>query len=45
MTSGDGFLKKNKKGPLIVHNIGLGPSLEEMLFDYDITGHYRYLPQ
>ncbi len=30
--------------PLIVHNIGLGPKLENMLFDYKITGHYRYLP-
>ena len=31
--------------PLIVHNIGAGPKLENMLFDYKITGHYRYLPQ
>lgn len=30
--------------PLIVHNIGAGPKLENMLFDYRITGHYRYLP-
>lgn len=30
--------------PKIVHNIGLGPKLENMLFDYRITGHYRYLP-
>ena len=30
--------------PLIVHNIGRGPVLENMLFDYQITGHYRYLP-
>jgi uncharacterized protein YijF (DUF1287 family) len=29
--------------PLIVHNIGAGPTLEDMLFDYRITGHYRYL--
>ncbi len=29
--------------PLIVHNIGAGPQLEDMLFDYQITGHYRYL--
>ena len=27
---------------MIVHNIGRGPRLEDMLFDYDITGHYRY---
>lgn len=32
------------KNPLIVHNIGLGPRLEDMLFDYKITGHYRYEP-
>lgn len=30
--------------PLIVHNIGSGPKLEDMLFDYRITGHYRYVP-
>lgn len=30
--------------PKIVHNIGLGPRLDDMLFDYQITGHYRYLP-
>lgn len=28
--------------PLIVHNIGQGPALQDMLFDYRITGHYRY---
>lgn len=28
--------------PLIVHNIGAGPVLEDMLFSYKITGHYRY---
>lgn len=28
--------------PLIVHNIGYGPKLEDMLFDFPITGHYRY---
>ena len=27
---------------LVVHNIGTGPRLEDMLFDYPITGHYRY---
>jgi len=30
--------------PLIVHNIGAGPEESDMLFSYDITGHYRYLP-
>lgn len=28
--------------PLVVHNIGRGPRLEDMLFDFPITGHYRY---
>ncbi|MFL1407225.1 DUF1287 domain-containing protein [Marinobacter sp. M1N3S26] len=31
--------------PLIVHNIGLGPRLDDMLFAYNITGHYRYVPE
>lgn len=30
--------------PKVVHNIGDGPQLENMLFQYKITGHYRYLP-
>jgi uncharacterized protein YijF (DUF1287 family) len=29
--------------PLIVHNIGRGPQLEDMLFDYPIVGHFRYV--
>ncbi|MEQ9507872.1 MAG: DUF1287 domain-containing protein, partial [Alloalcanivorax xenomutans] len=29
--------------PLIVHNIGRGPQLEDLLFSYPITGHYRYI--
>jgi len=28
--------------PLIVHNIGLGPKMEDELFAWKITGHYRY---
>jgi uncharacterized protein YijF (DUF1287 family) len=36
--------KKSRDGKRfkIVHNIGLGPKLEDMLFEYEITGHYRY---
>lgn len=30
------------KNPLVVHNIGAGPKLEDMLFAFKITGHYRY---
>jgi uncharacterized protein len=28
--------------PLIVHNIGNGPEVEDMLMRFTITGHYRY---
>jgi uncharacterized protein YijF (DUF1287 family) len=31
--------------PLIVHNIGEGPKLEDMLFTYQISGHYRFIPK
>ncbi|HRH10290.1 MAG TPA: DUF1287 domain-containing protein, partial [Bacteroidia bacterium] len=34
-TEGNGFL--------IAHNIGGGNVLEDMLFDYTIIGHYRYV--
>ena len=27
---------------LVVHNIGQGPKMEDVLFDWTITGHYRY---
>jgi uncharacterized protein YijF (DUF1287 family) len=31
--------------PLIIHNIGFGPKIEDQLFAYKITGHYRYSPK
>lgn len=31
--------------PKVVHNIGWGPRLGDDLFDYTITGHYRYTPK
>ena len=36
--------KKSKDGKrnLIVHNIGNGQVMEDMLFDYKINGHYTY---
>jgi uncharacterized protein YijF (DUF1287 family) len=36
--------KKSADGSryLIVHNIGAGQVLQDMLFDFEITGHYRY---
>jgi len=30
--------------PLIAHNIGSGPRLDDMLFSFKITGHYHYKP-
>ncbi|MBQ0729912.1 MAG: DUF1287 domain-containing protein [Oleispira antarctica] len=30
--------------PMVVHNIGAGPKLDDVLFSYSITGHYRYSP-
>ena len=37
-------LAESDATPLIVHNIGSGPKLENMLFSYPITGRYRYRP-
>jgi uncharacterized protein YijF (DUF1287 family) len=28
--------------PLIIHNIGRGPAIEDALFAFPMTGHYRY---
>ncbi len=30
--------------PWIVHNIGRGPQLEDRLFEFPLTGHYRWSP-
>lgn len=38
-------LAKDTGNPLIVHNIGRGPEKSDMLFDFKITGHYRFVPQ
>ena len=37
----------NKKSPdsgryLVEHNIGAGPKVEDVLFSWKITGHYRF---
>jgi len=37
-------LSPDGKRPLIAHNIGRGPNLEDMLFDHPIAGHFRYMP-
>jgi uncharacterized protein len=31
--------------PLVIHNIGFGAQLEDVLFAFEITGHYRYAPK
>lgn len=36
---------RDGKRPLIAHNIGYGPQIEDILFDHPISGHYRYLPE
>jgi uncharacterized protein YijF (DUF1287 family) len=30
---------------MVVHNIGRGPKIDDMMFDYKITGHYRFEPE
>lgn len=41
-----GIVVNRKRGKskryMVVHNIGQGPLLEDMLFEYPVTGHYRY---
>jgi uncharacterized protein YijF (DUF1287 family) len=32
----------DSKRPKIIHNIGGGPVEDDILFKYEITGHYRY---
>ena len=32
----------DRQRPLVVHNIGRGPEIEDMLLKFTITGHYRY---
>lgn len=38
-------LSSDGKRPLVVHNIGAGPKLDDMLLQHPIDGHYRYFPQ
>jgi uncharacterized protein YijF (DUF1287 family) len=40
-----GFVSDQKTSegtPLIIHNIGQGAKIEDILFQYKITGHYQY---
>ncbi len=34
---------ENGSRPWVVHNIGAGPQLEDVLFAHPLTGHYRYV--
>ena len=36
------YVSEHTSNPLIVHNIGAGPQLNDMLFDFKIIGHYKY---
>lgn len=35
-------LSSDKQRPLIVHNIGAGPKINDVLMKWEIIGHYRY---
>lgn len=35
---------KGERRPWVVHNIGSGPQLEDRLFEFPLTGHYRWCP-
>jgi len=37
--------RKTRDGiPLIIHNIGAGPEEDNILFEYKMAGHYRFIP-
>ncbi|RZJ74985.1 MAG: DUF1287 domain-containing protein, partial [Flavobacterium sp.] len=36
---------KKGNGYMVVHNVGSGQEIDDCLFDYTITGHYRYAPK
>lgn len=38
-------LSADGKRPMVVHNIGAGPRLEDFLFAYPIVAHYRFAPE
>jgi uncharacterized protein YijF (DUF1287 family) len=38
----DELSKSNPERYKVIHNIGWGPKLNDMLFDFKIVGHYRY---
>jgi uncharacterized protein len=40
-----GRANADRSRPMIVHNIGAGARLEDRLFEFEITGHYRFKPE
>lgn len=38
------MISEKTGNPIIVHNIGKGPILDDVLFLFPIRGHYRYIP-
>jgi len=36
------YVSEKTNNPLIVHNIGVGPEMTDILFDFRIIGHYKY---
>ena len=40
-----GKMSTDGKRPLVVHNIGAGPQLEDVLFEYEIIGHFLFVPR
>jgi uncharacterized protein YijF (DUF1287 family) len=39
VVDGTAFLSGRRK---VLHNIGRGPQIEDVLFDWKIIGHYRF---
>jgi uncharacterized protein YijF (DUF1287 family) len=37
--------RRSPDRPLIVHNVGAGVQIEDVLFAWPVTGHYLYLPE
>lgn len=38
-------LARDGATPLVIHNIGRGTQEEDSLFNFPITGHYRFMPE
>jgi len=38
-------ISSKTNNPLVVHNIGRGPVIDDVLFNFPIRGHYRYIPK